>query len=71
MAGEYLEFLETRMSKLENVLMDIVAWNLPATGLFWPNQDGSISDRPMSYGAAYGSNGERDYFRKLAAEGLS
>jgi hypothetical protein len=51
--------------------MDIVAWNLPATGLFWPNQDGSISDRPMSYGAAYGSNGERDYFRKLASDGLS
>jgi hypothetical protein len=43
----------------------------PETGLFWSNDDGSESDRPMSYGAAWGSNGERDYMRSVARQTLS
>jgi hypothetical protein len=37
----------------------------PETGKTW--NDGT----PMSYGAAYGSNGERDYMRAIAREALS
>jgi len=70
MAGEYLDFLERRCAQLERALQAVVAWELPETGKFWPDHDGTDSDRPMSYGAAYGSNGERDYFRNLARQAL-
>lgn len=45
-------------------LQKIVKWELPATGKFWDKEE----TQPMSYGACYGSNGERDYFRALARE---
>lgn len=61
---------EDYIENLERVLQAIVDWQLPATGKFWPNHDGTDSDRPMSYGAAWGSNGERDYFRAMAKEAL-
>lgn len=57
--------------KLAEALERVVAWDMPATGKFWPNEDGTDSDRPMSYGAAYGSNGERDYIRNVARAALA
>lgn len=52
---------------LRDALNRITKWNteLPPSGRYW--EDGS----PMSYGAAFGSNGERDYFRKLAITALN
>lgn len=43
----------------------------PETGRNWPNDDGSDSDRPMSYGAVNGSNGERDFMRHVARQALA
>lgn len=58
---------------LVSALERIERWfgEFPETGQFWPNPDGSDSDRPMSYSAAYGSNGERDFMREVARVALS
>ena len=47
------------------LLNKIVNWEMPVTDEFW--DDGS----PMSYGACYGSNGERDYIRLVANEAIT
>lgn len=60
-----------RVGALEAALKRIEAWQMPETGKFWTNPDGSASDRPMSYAAAYGSNGERDHIRSIARAALS
>jgi len=54
------------LTKQEAALKRIAKWvgEFPESGRIW--QDGS----PMSYGAAFGSNGERDYMRQLAREAL-
>lgn len=48
-------------------LQRIARWfgEFPATGAKW--QDGS----PVSYGAQYGSNGERDFMRNIAAKAIA
>lgn len=51
--------------KLREALRKIAEWELPPTGDTWPG--GS----PVSYGAKYGSNGERDYMRELARAALA
>ncbi len=49
--------LKTENTRLREVLLKIALWELP-------NVEGKSDERedaePMSYGAAYGSNGERD-----------
>lgn len=50
---------------VRDALETIAQWNLPVTGKTW--DDGS----PMSYGAAFGSNGERDYMRQIAVDALT
>jgi hypothetical protein len=50
--------------KVREALEIIAGWELPASGQTW--DDGS----PMSYGAAFGSNGERDYMRQVASDAL-
>lgn len=62
--------LIARLEALEEALRSIEAWEMPDTGKFWTNQDGSTSDRPMSYAAAYGSNGERDHIKSIARAAL-
>lgn len=59
--------------KLVEALEKIERWfgEFPETGMFWPNTDGSESDRPMPYGAAWGSNGERDFMRSVARAALA
>lgn len=56
-----------------NALLKIQTWfgEFPHTGKYWQNEDGSISDREMSWSVCFGSNGERDYMRKVASEALS
>jgi hypothetical protein len=57
--------------RLQDALKTVAQWKFPATGKFWEDVDGSISDREMSWGACYGSNGERDYMRNVAASALA
>jgi len=51
---------------LREALRKIADWELPPSGKRWPD-----TAAPMSYGAAYGSNGERDYMREVARAALS
>jgi len=65
---ELREQLATARAALER----ISRWHgeFPPTGKFWENTNGTISDRPMQYGACYGSNGERDFMRAIAGNAL-
>ncbi len=53
-----------KLSAAREALALIYAWNSFPSGGKW--EDG----REMSYGMAYGSNGERDYMRGIAFEAL-
>ena len=59
--------------KMREALEKIERWfgEFPETGRFWLSEDGTESDRPMSYGATWGSNGERDFMRAVARSALS
>lgn len=58
--------LREQVGRLRLGLEKIEIWfeQFPPSGSTWP--DGT----PMSYGAAFGSNGERDFIRKLAGDTL-
>lgn len=64
-ASAALSSLLADNARLREALERIEAWEMPATGL--SHDDG----HPKSYGWCYGSNGERDVIRKLAADALS
>ncbi len=55
--------------RMRAALERIERWfgEFPETGKFWDDEP----TRPMSYSAAYGSNGERDYMRSVARAALS
>jgi len=57
-----------RNEKLEKALKRIATWfgEFPPSGHYWDDE----RTREMSYGAALGSNGERDYMRKIAQDAL-
>ena len=59
-AADEIERLRKAMEKIER-------WygEFPESGREWE------PGRSMSYGAAFGSNGERDYMRKVAREALA
>lgn len=60
--------LQQRIETLEKALRTISEWrDFPETGLLWDSPENS---RPVSYGAAYGSNGQRDYMRNVAFSAL-
>ena len=50
-------------ARYREALLTIVEWKFPPTGRFW---DEPKNTDPMSYGACFGSNGERDYMREVA-----
>ena len=56
------------VSKMRRALERIARWHgeFPATGKFWDDE----RTRPTSYAAEYGSNGERDYMRRVAMDAL-
>lgn len=54
--------LSENIIALRRALDRIERWELPATGKFWDKE----KTDPASYGAIYGSNGERDYIRAVA-----
>ena len=57
--------LDAELARLREALEQIIRWDgFPESGRYW--EDG----RAMSYSAAFGSNGERDYMRTLAQEAL-
>jgi hypothetical protein len=64
--GKALEGYSERAKELEEALEKIARWigEFPETGDKW--DDGT----PVSYGAAFGSNGERDYMRTIASDAL-
>ncbi len=55
--------------KMAEALRTIAEWRgkFPPTDRFWDEE----KTRPMSYAAAYGSNGERDYMRMVARTALA
>ncbi len=67
-SGVALSWLEQR-DAMRKALERISKWHgeFPPTGRFW---DTSTKDE-MSYGAVFGSNGERDYMRTVAADALN
>ena len=63
------ERLKAQVVLLRGALQRIERWGgeFPTTNYFW---DSPKDTRPMSYGACYGSTGERDYMRQVAKEAL-
>jgi hypothetical protein len=60
-----LELVMTNTDRLAQALRIVRDWILPDSQRKWP--DG----RPMSYGDAFGSTGESQYMRTIAAEALA
>lgn len=58
-----IDILNVRVRHLEQGLRTIRDWKLP--------QAKDIDGIPCSYGWAYGSNGERDYMRRVATDALA
>jgi hypothetical protein len=60
--------LKEKVDRMQAALERIERWfgEFPETGQFWDDD----KRRPMSYGACYGSNGERDFMRQIAREAL-
>jgi hypothetical protein len=56
--------LEGEVARLREALETVSLWRLPRTDQHWP------SGGEMSYGACHGSNGERDYMRRIADAAL-
>ena len=58
---------DQEIEQLRAALSRIARWHgeFPATGKFYDN------NRPISYEAAYGSNGQRDYMRQVAINALA
>ena len=69
-SGEHIcsDRLKEKVDRMQAALQRIERWfgEFPETGEFWDND----ARRPMSYGARYGSNGERDFMRQIAREAL-
>jgi len=59
---------KARIAQMELALRIISNWKLPDTGKYW---DEPNKQRPMSYSACYGSNGERDHMRQIANSALT
>lgn len=60
--------LLARVKVLEDALRKIEAWELPASGKFWPKEQGG---QEMHYQTAFGTNGSQKYFRELASAALA
>ena len=58
--------MDKELQILRGALKIINEWKFPHTRRYWDEE----KTRPMSYGAAFGSNGERDYMRTIAANAL-
>lgn len=57
------------IKELVEALERVERWNgeFPETGEFWDKE----KTRPISYGAQWGSNGERDFMRNIARTAIA
>jgi hypothetical protein len=58
--------LKEENERLREALTKVRNWELPSTGKFWDKEE----TQPMSYEAAYGTNGSRDYFKQITESAL-
>jgi|GEM_PF-3784566 len=74
--GGYAELKQTYLNSLPpakdagilvEALRKVAEWKLPETGRFWDDD----KTRPLSYEAAYGSNGAREFIRGIARAALT
>jgi hypothetical protein len=67
--GNEAEAAADEIARLRAALVRIARWHgeFPATGKFW---DAPENTQPMSYSAAFGSKGERDFMRQIALDAL-
>ena len=65
---DIVEKQQKEIQKYRTALHKIAKWfgEFPDTSRFWDEE----KTKPMSYCACFGSNGERDFMRKIAAEAL-
>jgi hypothetical protein len=70
--AHYTALLVAAVQPAVDLLRRIEGWELPPTGKFYPNSDGSDSDRPMPYDSFYanGSQGGRQAVRAMARAAL-
>ena len=65
--SDVFEVLREDNAKLRDALRTIVKWeDFPDTGKFWDEE----KTKPMPYSACFGSAGERDHMRRIAADAL-
>lgn len=65
--SEWISAGHESVAKLVEALEQIERWDgFPSTGETWEG-----SDRPVSFAAMYGSNGERDFMRSVAGKALA
>ena len=64
-----IALLLERIEELEKALAKIERWHgeFPDSGCYYDEH----RTRPMSYGAAFGSSGERDFMREVARKALN
>lgn len=69
MAEARIKELEALVERKDAALARIEKWfgEFPKTGRYWDKQ----KTEEMSYAAAFGSNGERDYMRAVARNALA
>lgn len=67
-AFDRLQSLPAQGGAVRAALEQIERWDgFPETGEFWDRE----KTQPISYGAQFGSNGERDFMREIARKALS
>lgn len=64
-AAYIIRALASQRDRMKDALIVVAKWELPDTGLKWDE-----SGEPVSDGACYGSNVERDYMRAIAYKAL-
>lgn len=67
------EAAERDAARMREALERIERWELPPSGEFYPNQDGTISDRPAPYDSFYanGTRGGKEAIRAIAKTALT
>ena len=65
---ECVRDMRGEIARMRAALERVARWHgeFPETGKFWDDE----KTRQISYGAEYGSNGERDFMRQLALDAL-
>lgn len=63
---------DRQLNIMAEALHDIYSWDrFPATGIYWPTDRHGEIPEEISFTAAYGSNGARDFMRIKAGNALN